>query len=286
MVRKSYLLLSALLLVSCQSTDFGGFFYSPSVAVDARFEQSLAITGDAPVAKLEHDTDYTFYVCTDPHIDGSTKNLSRFVGDMRADSDAAFAVSLGDCIDSKGMMKLYSETLAFNPELHQRAAPVFSVIGNHDLFFSQWNDFKKYIGPSVYYYELHLPGAKDLYIVLDSGNGTHGIRQTGWLKDFLKANRNSYRHCVIMTHVNIFKTDNSQNTSGNFPLEETYMMTELFDDCDVTLVLQGHDHFREDLIYRDVRYTIVGTIKDSAKNPEYLKVKVNGSGMSFEWVYL
>ena len=287
MVRKTLIIiLFAILFASCRSVDLSGFLTSPSETVDARFEQSLALTKGESVERLETDESYTFYVCTDTHVDGSTRNLGRFVEDMRSDIDAVFGVCLGDCIDSKGMMKTYADAISYKNGTHKSDSPMFSLIGNHDLFFSQWNDFKKYIGPSVYYFELASQGARDLYVVLDSANGSHGIRQISWLKELFKLHRGEYRHCVVMTHVNIFKTDNSQNTSGNLPLEETYMLTDLFDQYDVSLVLQGHDHYREDLIYRDVRYTIVGTIKDSAREPEYLKVRVEGSGLAFEWVYL
>ena len=51
----------------------------------------------------------------------------------------------------------------------------------------------------------------------------------------------------------------------------------------VTLVLQGHDHYREDLTYDNVRYTILGAISDKTEAPEYLKVKMTQEGAQLDW---
>ena len=47
-------------------------------------------------------------------------------------------------------------------------------------------------------------------------------------------------------------------------------------------VLQVHDHYREDLTYDNVRYTVLGTIKDESEAPKYLKLNVSDSGIAFE----
>ena len=70
------------------------------------------------------------------------------------------------------------------------------------------------------------------------------------------------------------------------PVEETLALTELFDRYDVTSVFQGHDHFREDVWYRGVRYTLVGALEDAAEHPEYLKVTASDNGLGYEWVLL
>ena len=48
-------------------------------------------------------------------------------------------------------------------------------------------------------------------------------------------------------------------------------------------MLQGHDHYRENLVYDGVKYTVVGTIRDESKAPEYLKVTVTAAGVSLDW---
>lgn len=49
------------------------------------------------------------------------------------------------------------------------------------------------------------------------------------------------------------------------------------------MVLQGHDHYREDLTYDNVRYIIVGAIHDESGIPEYLKVNVDKDGAHLDW---
>ena len=139
------------------------------------------------------------------------------------------------------------------------------------------------LGPSVYWFEVAHSSGSDLFIALDSASGTLGRKQMEWLKGFLTGQRHMYRHCVILTHTNLFYTDNSQTGSGNMAMEETHALLDLFSRNNVTLCLQGHDHYREDLTFDGVRYTIVGTIRDEADKPEYLIIRLSDNGTEYIW---
>lgn len=272
----------AFLLLGCDRVDFKGFIMPTGDVVNSRFEQSLALHGSEPVATLNADEEYLFYVCTDPHISTTTDNLRRFVGDFRSDPEALFGIVLGDCIDQLGSMPTYVE--AINHLADTRPSPIFSLLGNHDLYFEQWNDFLDLVGPSHYWFEVSHRAGKDLFLALDTASGTLGERQMGWLRTFLADNRKEYRHCIVITHANIFYNDTSQNTSGNLPLDETMALLDLFDRYDVMMCLQGHDHHRDDLVFRGVRYTIVGTIRDEVDNPEYLCIRISGDNVEYNWL--
>lgn len=275
----------ALLLVGCNRVEFSGFVIPTGEVVNSRFKQSFQLHGSAPVATLQADEEeYLFYICTDPHISTTTDNLTTFVADLRHDSSALFGIVLGDCIDQLGSMPTYVEAIDHLADTQASPTPIFSVLGNHDLYFSQWDKFRELVGPSVYWFEVAHPAGKDIFISLDTASGTLGIRQTEWLREFLAHNRQSYRHCVIITHTNIFYNDNSQNTSGNLPLDETMLLLDLFDKHDVLLCLQGHDHHRDDLTFRGVRYTIVGTLRDEAEAPEYLTIRISADALHYNWV--
>ena len=110
-----------------------------------------------------------------------------------------------------------------------------------------------------------------------------GKEREEWLKTFLNKNRRNYRYCFIVTHTNFFYTDNSQVSSGNMPLEESFALIDLLVRHKVDLVLQGHDHYREDLTYKNVRFTVLGTIKDDSDSPEYLKVHIEKDNISYIW---
>lgn len=271
----------AILLLGCDRVDFKGFVVPTGDVVDRRFEQSFELHKELPVACIDSPEEYLIYVGTDPHIGDTTRNLDTFVADLRGDTSASFGILLGDCIDKIGSMALYSKAIEQkNPE---QDLPIFSVLGNHDTYFSQWEEYRKYLGPSVYWFEVAHPAGKDLFISLDTANGTLGSLQMEWLRSFLTQHRGSYRHCIIITHSNIFYTDNSQQTSGNLPLEETMALLDLFTKNNILLCLQGHDHHREDLTFGGVRYTIVGTLRDEAEEPEYLCVRILKEGCEYEW---
>ena len=275
---------TAILAVSgCDRLDFKGFFVPTGDVVQKRFVQSMELTGGKAVQGVETEDEYILYVCTDPHVDASARNLQKFNDDLRTDSDAALGIILGDCIDKKDKYQEYLAASEYDAEKHSFNHKIYHVLGNHDTYFGGWDKFKSLIGPSVYWFEAVFQSGKDLYIALDTATGTLGGKQTEWLKSFLSENRSKYRYCFIVTHTNFFYTDNSQVSSGNMPLEESFALIELLARHKVNLVLQGHDHYREDLTYKNVRYTVLGTIKDESDSPEYLKVSVSNEKISYIW---
>jgi predicted phosphodiesterase len=275
-----------LLLCGCDRVDFKGFIMPTGDVVNSRFEQSFDLHYGTPVACIDADGAYVFYVCTDPHVSNEAKNIKKFAKKLRSDDNASFGVVLGDCIDKRGAMPLYLDAITYDAQEQGYDIPIFSVIGNHDLYFSAWDDFRKLVGPSVYWFEVSHTSGKDVFITLDSASGTHGSKQLKWLKEFLAEHRKEYRHCVVLTHTNILYTDNSQGSSGNLPIDETMMLMNLFGKHNVTLCLQGHDHHRDDLMFNGVRYTIVGTIRDEAEYPEYLCVSFSDEGVKYDWKLL
>ena len=284
MVRVRLVLVAiAAMFVGCNSVDFVGFVAPTGDVVNTRFEKSMAHSGGHSVACIDATESYQFYVCTDPHVGQTYVNLRSFVDDMCNDSSAMFGVVLGDCTDQRGAMPTYVEAIESS---YESAPPIFTLIGNHDLFFSGWDDFYELLGPSVYWFEVAYDSGKDLFIALDSASGTLGGKQMEWLKGILASYRSDYRHCVIFTHTNLFYTDNSQTGSGNLAMEETCLLTDLLSQYNVTLCLQGHDHYREDLTFGGVRYTIVGTLRDETDKPEYLVVRLSDNGVEYQWCYL
>ena len=282
----STIALAAAMLWGCSMYDFKGMIMPTGDGVQARFEQSQNMNKDLKVGTVSAQEEYIFYTATDPHVYKTNRNLKIFNDALRNDGEAAFGVILGDCTDGHDNLPGYIDALTYDPDRHAYHQEIFQVLGNHDLYFNGWVLFKEKIGPSTFWFEVVYEGGKDLYISLDTATGTLGRKQTEWFRTFLKENRQNYRHCIILTHTNLFYTDTSQASSGNMPLEEVYSLLDLFSRHDVSLVLQGHDHFREDLIYDNVRYTVLGAIKDESEAPEYLILKVNNEGISFDWQML
>lgn len=281
MVKRIIIAIVVLSLCACDRIDFTGFLFPTGEVVDVRFEQSMTMTQNKPYCTIGADESYSFYVATDIHITSSddSANLHHFLNALRNDSTAPLGVILGDCIDRKGLFPAFIDMLQYDNTTQLYNRPLMYALGNHDVYFNGWDTFKELIGPAVYYFTV---GA-DLYIVLDSATGTLGAKQTAWLKELLASQRVSYRYCFILTHTNFFNSDASQALSGCMPLEETMQLLDLFDQHSVTLVLQGHDHFREELTMKGVQYTIVGALETSMKRPEYLRVSVTPHGLTYDW---
>ena len=271
---------------SCNQVDFKGLFMPTGAGVEKRFEQCMAMNEDLKVANVQALENYTFYVATDPHIDQTHNNVDVFNDALRNDTSASFGIILGDCIEIKDNLPRYLSALSYYPDRHACNHRIFHVLGNHDTYFNGWVDFKEMIGPSIYWFEVNFNSGKDLYIALDTATGSLGSKQTKWLKSFLSNNRKDYRHCVIVTHTNFFYTDNTQVSSGNMPIEESIALVDFLGRHDVSLVLQGHDHYREDLTYDNVRYTVLGAIHDGIEAPEYLKINVTTDEIFLEWQYI
>ena len=283
MVRRFSIILVTAVISSCSHIDIKGLFLPTGESVQARFEQSAKISEGLNAGALEADDTYIFYVAADPHVEQTNINLSIFNDAFRNDTNASFGVILGDCTDIEDNLSQYLEALSYDPERHSCDPRIFHILGNHDVFFNGWEDFKELIGPSVYWFEVAFTGGKDLYISLDTATGTLGRKQTQWLRGFLEKNRSSYRHCVILTHTNFFYTDTSQVSSGNMPIEESISLIDLLGRHNVSLVLQGHDHFREELIYENVNFTVLGAIADKVNSPEYLRVEVTPERIGLDW---
>ena len=283
-VRVIFSVLAAALIAGCDTIDIKGFVAPTSESVNNRFDKSMTLTESKAVATVTTEESYLFYVCADPHIDSTFDNLRLFATQLRNDQDARFGIVLGDCADRRKILPNYIEAIAYVEDTQATDTQIFSILGNHDLYFDGWNNFYAMLGASVYWFDAEFGSGRDLFIALDSASGTLGSRQLKWLRGFLAAERSKYRHCVVLTHTNLFYTDNSQTGSGNMALEESAAIVDLFSRHDVTLCLQGHDHYREDLTLGGVRYTIVGTIRDEAKKPEYLKIRLSNAGVGYNWV--
>ena len=284
MVRRISYIILALTVVSCGKYDLTGFFVSPGDNADERFEQSMKYTGGHPYEVVESDDEYIAYICSDIHLDESCNNLDRFMSDLRNDANSSLGLILGDVIEKKGKMQVFHNALEWKENQQQYDRPVFVIPGNHDMAFGQWKDFKKLFGASVYYVEVCFSGGKDLIIALDSASGTLGYKQMKWLRKKLETDRASYRYCIVISHTNIFRDGNSEVTSGNMPLEETFALIDIFNKSKVDMVFQGHKHQREDLTIKNVRYTTIGALEEDSAGPEYLKVHISQTGAEYEWV--
>ena len=273
------------LLTSCgKNIDYMGLFMTFNESPDERFEQSMDYNADHGYDIITGvPDDYKVYVMSDIHVDFSTDNLDRYVSDYLKDTVAApFSLCLGDVINATGHFDYFYEHVK---PVADAGRKIYYAVGNHDLYFNQWPEFRSRFHTSTYWFEVRTEGGhKDLYIALDSGNGTLGVKQRDWLEDILKTkSTQGYRHIIVFTHTNFFKKDTSQGHTSNFNLEETYDLFDLFDRYDVSLVVQGHSHARDLTIFKDVVYLRVDALEDHYPNAFYTILKV-GDYINYEFI--
>ncbi|MDD4848098.1 MAG: metallophosphoesterase [Bacteroidales bacterium] len=283
MVKKVYILLIIACLTSCDKIDFTGVVSPGSISVDQRFEQSMAWNETRHPLVLNVPIDnYQVYVCTDLHTEQTTNNLTHFLNLERNDTTAFFSIILGDLVNVKGAMPTVHKALQFNPASQISSDTVLTIAGNHDLFNNQWEDYKTYFGTSTYYLTVKTPNTQDLFVFLDSGSGTLGRKQLEWLRNLLEDKRSQYRHCIVCSHVNMFRTNGPIVSSGNFTMEETYEICDILSENHVDFFLQGHDHHREIIDFNNVKFLVIETLQDPVEDAGYLVVQC-GENMGFQF---
>lgn len=283
-----FVLLAVLLLTSCDAVnnflpnwDVIGMVYGQSPRNDNRFEQSmqyneehLAQYADIVLTK----DDYKVYFGTDMHVDSTWRNTTKFAQAAQADTECPFAIVLGDVINA---MDNYPNFLAGMAPLSKRW---FCTAGNHDIYYGQWKEYLQYIGSSVYSFQVITPSAKDLYICLDSSDGTLARKQFAWLKETLEsAQEKSYRHIIVFTHTHMFKHDSTQGHISNYVLEETYAITDLLGKYGVDWYVSGHAHSRNITDFKGVKYIIVDTLQDPVEEAAFMVATV-GRQLQYEYI--
>ena len=172
--------------------------------------------------------------------------------------------------------RMTQEALKYNADTQIDNDPCFLVMGNHDVYYDCAKYFKQYFHTSTYTVTVKTVGGyQDLYIFLDSGNGTHGKRQLEWLEEQL-SHRADYRHCMVVSHNWLFRTSYNYTTTpaANLPEDEQYAFMDLMSRSNVELVIMGHFHAREQRQFGGVQYVMTDNLNEPQDTPSYLVVNV------------
>lgn len=281
--RLLFLSLIAIGLTSCASDDatldIAGMFSPNGEVVGTRFSQSMAYNDSVGEIHLDmHADNYTIYVCADSHVTRKNhKNLDYFIDQYKAAAAPKMALHLGDIIDAQKNYPCADSILHYAGQTI--ADTVFCTIGNHDIYFKQWSIYREYFKTSAYWFDTN-NGAKklDLFICLDSAEGTLGVDQMKWLRDLLaNKSKEGYRRIIVFTHTHIWKLDESQGHTSNMALEETYELTSLLGQYGVETVWCGHQHAMQRVVYKNVLYLVLNATKDTEKGQSYMKVDVGNN---------
>ena len=220
---------------------------------------------------------YTFYSCSDIHVNDDNSRFAQYITTERNDPEAIFSIVAGDlCNESgEGPFILADSAMQYHSAIHADNDPCFPIIGNHDVYFDCADQFKKHFHTSTYTVTVNtVSGHKDLFIFLDSGNGTHGSRQLDWLEEQL-SHRSEYRYCFVISHNWLFRTTYNYTTTpaANLPEDEQYAFMDLISQNEVDMVIMGHFHYRDVKTFSGVKYVMTDNLNDTKNAPSYLVVR-------------
>lgn len=249
-----------------------GMFSPNGPTVKTRFAESMAyndLRGEMHLNMASDD--YTIYICTDSHITRKThRNLDYFISQYRAAAGPKLALHLGDIIDAQNNFLCADSIVHFPGQTF--ADTLFLTPGNHDIYFRQWDIYRSYFQTGTYWFDTRNGEKKlDLFICLDSAEGSLGTDQFKWLRELLEAkSKEGYRHVIVFTHSHLWKLDASQGHCSNYAMEETYELTDMLSRYGVEYVWSGHQHARQNVVFKGVTYIVLNATKDSEHGQSYL----------------
>jgi predicted phosphodiesterase len=268
--RIALLLTATLMISSCTKTD------DNADTANQRFLQSMQWNNSHSYKEISvSDDNYFMLAAGDIHV-GGTKNLDS-IFKVGVTTKASAIVMAGDL--TTGQSADYAEFEKHLPG--NDIMPTFLIAGNHDLFHQGWSDFRNRFGSSSYLFTVKTPIATDLYICLETGGGTLGDKQLDWLRNILETERSDYRHCVVFTHNNFFRTRHTDST--NPPVEELEVLLQLFTLHKVEMVITGHDHMKDLVEFCNTKYIIMDALKDGVSNAGYFRIGVENGKIMYEF---
>jgi len=288
-MKKLHLILcaaAAIFATGCNRLDIAGMVVNRS-DTEERVADWLDYNAQNEPRVIENVPDeYRVYSCSDSHYSerdsivpqGVNDRLYHYITAERNDPKAVFAIHAGDMVNESGEagFRMSEAAIRYNAETQAKNDPCFLVIGNHDVYFDCADYFKQYFHTSTYTVTVKTEGGhQDLFIFLDSGNGTHGKRQLEWLEEQL-SHRADYRHCFVISHNWLFRTSYNYTTTpaANLPQDEQYAFMDLMSQSNVEMVIMGHFHMREQRQFGGVQYVMTDNLNEEKITPSYLVVNV------------
>ena len=190
-----FILIAAALVIftGCNRLDIAGMVINRS-DTEERVADWLDYDAQHGMPVIENVPDeYCVYSCSDSHYSerdsivpqGANDRLYQYVTAERNDPKAVFSIHAGDMVNESGEtgFTMTEAAISYNPGTQAKDDPCFLVIGNHDVYYDCAKFFKQHFHTSTYTVTVKtVGGEQDLFIFLDSGNGTHGKRQLDWLE--------------------------------------------------------------------------------------------------------
>ncbi len=265
------LILTAISFSACNNFNFDG--------IRERFRENFAGSMSAPANIDPAGTNsFTFAAFGDTHVGlTATSFISSVVTRSKNEGDA-FAIIAGDLTN----LGKADEFNAFIGTMNSTGQTYRSAIGNHDLYFDGWSNFKQFIGRSIYSFD-----ADNVHFsFLDSGNGTLGEAQLKWLKSDL-ANTSQPIKIVVSHYAPISgELDNLFKLSSE---EECAILKSILHQNNVNYMVAGHYHGFREVKLGNTTYIVTGganSFLDPGNTNHFVRFIVNGNSITHQKVEL
>ena len=167
---------------------------------------------------------YSFIVVGDTHIqDGDVSNLKKLKPVIdNSGGEIKFVVFCGD-VTQNGKTEDINK---FKTLATEYSVPCYPVIGNHDIYFNTWPNWKKLIGSTCY----KVKWSGTTLLMLDSANGFFGVEQLEWLEKEVKAAKGKL---FVFTHANMFMKSMFDQQQFTDVRERARVVAALDGKCDI-----------------------------------------------------
>ena len=147
-----FVALAGLAFASCNRLDISGAVINRSDTEQRVLDWLEWNELNGPVVLENIPDTYTFYVCSDVHLNDDNSRLAKFITTERNDLSAAFSIVAGDIANEKGERpyQLFDSAVLYRPTLQAQNDPCFPIIGNHDLYFDCATHYKTYCHTSIF----------------------------------------------------------------------------------------------------------------------------------------
>jgi 3',5'-cyclic AMP phosphodiesterase CpdA len=245
--------------------DLGGLFASGELDTRLESKNRFAFLSDAD-RNLPLGETYSFIVLTDPHIEGGNAHGLEKLKNVIKPEDKFVAIT-GD-ITQNGRREDVQKFIEIAGSL---GVPCYPVIGNHDIYFGHFSNWKNLIGSTRY----RINHSNTTLFILDSANAAFGAAQLDWLRDELKTAKN---HVFVFTHANLFVRTPGDIEQITDTRERARTLSILKGRADA--MFMGHVHQR---IIRKTGGVNYITIEDFRDNSTYCRVHVSAEGIRYEF---
>lgn len=264
------MIFSLIVLSSCEIVDVSGLIHSGDV--DDRFTENVLLPEKSNLSISE--LAFSFIVIADAHVNHASQANLAALQDKLIDSDK-FILICGD-IAQCGYREDYE---AFCNYLNQTGLPYYTAIGNHDLYFGGWNNYKQVLGRSCY----SITAGPVRIISMDSANGTLGRKQKEWLESVLKSKTEPL--CCVMTHFEFFSTGLGEKQQYT-DIEEVYYLMHLFETTRVNYVFMGHSHEADYRKINNVNYLTLSDFIAEGGRKFFIRVNVDHGSITYQRLML